>query len=333
MQLAAVRRFLGHGRQMQKWFGSTLFGALGLCALTSISCANKEPTALTIAVSSEISVPDEIARLEIKVSATGESRFNRRYVLGEGGDATLPGTLTISKDLDTESDDPVHVVVIARYKDDRVRVLREAVVGFTEEKTKLLRMPLRFSCLDFEDVCDPGKTCRGGSCVSAEIDAEELDDYDDSHVFAKDGACFDRDACIPKELTEDMTDMLRNAAKQGRCTFNMSEIKAEVAAHHEGEDHPQMSHDSMNVGFVWAKNKAQKWTAVDYDSEEGWHLEDNETDDTDPRIVIAPGMCKALADTVKDENGNTVPKVAKVIMNPACKPKPAKMPECPKKPE
>lgn len=293
-------------------------------------CTERKATAMVVAVSSEIAVPDEVDHLEIHVSSLGASKFDRTYRLGTSGDASLPGTLVISPDDETDPSTPVKVSVVAKYHDTRVRVLREAIVAFSEEKQRLLRMPLRFSCLDFEEVCGEGATCRGGACVPSTVDIESLPEFDDTQVFAKEGTCFDRAACIPKDLTEDMTDYLRAHAANGQCEFSIDELRAEIDTRHTNDTTapPAIGASAFNLGYVWTKNASAKWTAVDMDADEGWHFEHDANGD---RIVLAEGMCRALNATYVDDTGAVQPKVAKVIMNPACAPKPATQPECPVK--
>ncbi|MFO0660782.1 MAG: hypothetical protein U0165_13260 [Polyangiaceae bacterium] len=309
-----------------------LVGGCLLGAVTTTGCADRKATSMVVAVSSEIAVPDEVDHLEIHVSSLGAAKFDRTYLLGQNGDASLPGTLVISPEDETDPSTPVKVTVVAKYHDTRIRVLREAVLAFSDEKQRLLRMPLRFSCLDFEEICQEGNTCRGGECVPSTIDASALPEFEPTQVFAEESSCFDRAACIPKDLTEDMTDYLRSQAASGRCSFSLDELRAEIDAHHTndatGSTRPSIDKDAFNLGYVWSKNASAKWTAVDMDHEEGWHLE---TVDGATHIELAPGMCKALNATYVDETGAVRPKVAKVIMNPACPPKAPTQPECPVK--
>ena len=276
-----------------------------LSVVSAVACADKKPTALTIAVSSEVPVPDTVNRVQIRVEYDGAERFDKTYDFDvSGGDTKIPGTLTIERQDETATG-PVRVTVSAVNRDTMgASVVRHAVVGFSEERTKLVRMPLRFSCLDFPDTCKEGETCKAGACASASADAEGLPDYDDAQVFGKtgDGRCFDRALCVPKDLIVDLTAVVR-ATTDARCEVALAD---------------GVTSERVNFGVVWSRHPAGKWTAVDQDPEEGWSF----ADAAKTRVQFAPGLCRAI-------RGQTPGvEVAKVIVNPACPPKKATQPEC-----
>src|SRR4051812_41988430 len=146
-----------------------------LCGLLSTGCRSKDPTALVIAINSEAPPPKEIDSLEIEVDRNGSVTFLSTYQLQPGTSdfARLPGTLTVQNDADKDPGSPVTIIVRAHGLgsdgNEHERIVRRAVLGFVSEKTKLLRVPLRYSCTDFPDVCNEGETCSGGRCVDAHI--------------------------------------------------------------------------------------------------------------------------------------------------------------------
>lgn len=185
--------------------------ALGLTAALSSSCAAKKPTAVVVALSTEGRVPSEVDAIEMVVTRGGSSRFEQVYALPK--DATVPGTIALTDD---GGDGPVTVTLRAQRGGKEV-ILRKATVGFASEKTKLLRMPLRYSCWTFP--CPGDQTCVGGTCQTPDVAVESLPDFSDATpvLVPRGGACVDEEACVAgaQELASAGSKTCAFAAPQG----------------------------------------------------------------------------------------------------------------------
>ena len=99
--------------------------------------------------------------------------FSQVYALPK--DALLPGTITFYDPGGKTPDQVMDIQVQARLAGGAVRVVRHARLGFEKDKTKLLRMPLHYSCFDFG--CPGDQTCHAGSCVAPDVDVTTLADF------------------------------------------------------------------------------------------------------------------------------------------------------------
>lgn len=234
-----------------------------LLALALGACGDKKATAIVVAVSTEGRVPEDVSELEIAVERDGQPRFSKSYLMPS--DTRVPGTLTLTRD-DEDSKSPARVVIRAKDASSKTwRVVREARVGFSEEKTKLLRMPLRFSCFDAAD-CAAGSTCVGGECQDSAVDVETLPEFagNDALSRTKDqGGCFDEAKCLSTWQE------IPRAAVGADCSFA---APARVG--------------SFNVLVEWSASKGRR-VVLDADAREGFTTNGD-------RIVLAPGVCKAL---------------------------------------
>ena len=275
------------------------------------SCANRKPTALVVAVHSEIPVPVGIETLELTVTSS-DSRFNSKYQLYPMGDTKLPGTITVYRPENRDSVGPVTITVTATHAGSTV-VVRKATTRFADEKQLLLRMPLRFSCAEFDGVCADDETCKAGQCQKATVESESLPEFEEDQVFPTAGGCFDRAKCVATGSTIDVSEMF---LMRPDCSFTLDELRAKAPE-------AAFSPTAVNVGFVWTMNTTGKWTAVDFDPEEGWQFADAER----KTLHLAPGLCEILQGRHLGPGG--VPLVKKAIMNPTCPPKLPSQPECP----
>lgn len=152
--------------------GRALLSFFGCVAL---SCSTRPPTSLVLAIGSELSVPGEVDRLELRAERDGTTRHEQTYQLPH--DATLPGTLTFEGDADDASK-PLTLTVAAGKGAGAPRVVRKVRVGMTEQRSKLLRVTLQRRCVDLP--CSGDFTCIDGACVSPEIDVGTLPEYVDA---------------------------------------------------------------------------------------------------------------------------------------------------------
>jgi hypothetical protein len=224
------------------------------------ACRDEDGGRVVLAVSNEARVPDDVDALEILVERGGASRFAQRYVLQRG--QPLPGTLAVENE--SVSRDPVTVTVRVQRSDQpgTWRITRKARFSFAKEKTKLLRLPLRYVCLDV--VCEADATCIGGVCGSPDVDVDALPDFGSNEEVlgppegVKDTTCFDAEACLSGAM---------EVAVDG-CTFV-----------------PGAAAGSFNVGLRW---KAAALTVVlEPDPQEGYSA-------TSELVTLSSGACAAV---------------------------------------
>jgi formylglycine-generating enzyme required for sulfatase activity len=243
------------------------FVMVALALTCAASCGDKKPaTAVIVSISAEPKVPTEIDALQIKVTRGGTQAFSREYNLRAG--EVLPGTLTVAPD---EVDGaPVDVQIAARQGQGEWKLLRRAVVGFSREKTKLLRLPLRYSCNDIATPCRADETCVAGECKPAAADVETLPDADPdvpevvrvpiAAASAPQSTCFSTPAC------------LRTIATLPLPLFECGFPAPGPAG-------------SFNVAMTWRATPGRP--AVVEAGPEGFTIDRD-------RVVLAPGLCAAV---------------------------------------
>ena len=280
-------------------FLAKALAVFALSALT-VDCADKQPTAIVVAVSTEVAVPTEIDRMDISVTRrNNEIEFFEAYDLKSG--ATVPATITLQPHEDEEPSDPIKVEITA-WSGGKSVLLRSAVLGFQEEKTKLLRMPLRYPCYLFEDTCEEGESCIAGHCQKNAISVESLPVFETTQVFGVRGdtTCFnDADtACLADRVS--IPD-LKKFADQG-CVVDV----------------PQASNGNLNVALLWTKAHDQTHLyVIDQDDKEGWVFDGS----SKTRFKLSDNLC----DEIKEGD------VSKVAYSVACKPKAPTTPVCAQK--
>jgi hypothetical protein len=252
-----------------RFAGVGKLACLALLSTLGLSCSADKPTAIIVALRAEPKVPLELDGMELRVERNGQHKFDRSYPLRAGD--PLPGTITLESE--DHSADTIRVTVRAKLEaGGEWRVIREARLGFVEHKSKLLRLPLRYVCLDRPGECGEGKTCIGGECESAEVDSRVLPDFEgnDSVVVrtspdggAEEAACFDPRICFANARPVSLP--LKG------CRF-----------HAPGAD------GTFNVGMAW-KNAPGRPVVLDQDPLEGFQLEGTD-------VVLAKGLCNALTD-------------------------------------
>lgn len=262
--------------------------ALAIALLSG--CRVDRETQLTVAITSETKVPDEINSLEVVVTDF-EGSVRSNYPNPVKFQTFFPATLAIIPESSASLGPAVQIDVRAM-KGDTAVVSRRALVSFVEGRTLLLPMPLRMACFSIEE-CGATQTCAGGTCVDANQDEKGLLDFDPSLVFGDqaDGDCFDEGECLPTSTEVPLGD-------PKACTFEI----------------PDSS--TVNVSIRWAA-AANRVIALDAeDPQEGWTRES-------PTVgKLSEGVCKALVDQ------SPVNKALAVLVSNACSPKRATQPYC-----
>lgn len=313
---------------------------LGLVSTAGAGCAKKAPTALVVAVQSEAPIPKEIDAMEIEVQRGDSTPFFQQYVLGTTNpDARLPGTIALSKQDGESSSDPVTVIIRAQLGGQK-RVVRMAKLGFSDEKTKLLKMPLRYSCLDFPSVCAPGQECLGGECRDVSVDVEKLPDYSDDLVFgsAATGGCFDESTDVCFTSARVLGTSLQAPAVDATCVLDTATSGtpsgsggglggaggAAGAGGSVGDKGTVAEGDGnkLNIALHWAKaTDASQFNTLDFEPAaelaEGWTFVDGST----TKVRFATGICRAIQEG----------RVTSVRFASACSPKTIERPLCPQK--
>lgn len=231
---------------------------LALCAAVP-SCADKPATAIVVAVQPEMPAPGEIDGIEIEVQRGSNFPFFQPYELDPS--TRLPGTLTLTDD-EGDPKKPVTITIRARRQGKEV-VLRRSTLGFSEEKTKLLRMPLRYGCWGFADACPAGESCKAGACAPDLVDPETLPVFLMQQVFgARTSGCFDVAKCMAGGVDIPV-------ASLSGCTIPVGEAS------------------NFNLALKWSRSTGTASTIVDEDADEGWERDG-------AGVRLSPGLCAAV---------------------------------------
>lgn len=278
--------------------------ALALGALLPPACADDPATSIVVAISSEAAIPKEIDSLSIQITRGDRTRFARSYEVDPTtGTAKLPGTLTVQPGEDEDPDAPVKIQIIGNVRDLQV-VLRSATAAFVEGKQKLLRIALRYSCLDAPLTCETGQTCIGGRCASDFVNTARLPDLGGGEVFPTEGSdgCFDASegatGCA-REPRIEVPDMATFTA--AGCVLDTKGTAAQLA--------------NLNVFVFWRSKLDQAHPLpLEAHSPEGW-----DTPASNPAAFqLAPGLC----DAVKEQ------RIRKVVYSFNCASKSESTPVC-----
>ncbi|RYE92672.1 MAG: hypothetical protein EOO75_06130 [Myxococcales bacterium] len=284
--------------------------------LLPAACADQDATALTVAISSEAQIPAELDSVSLKITRGNSVRFAQTYVVDPATrTAQLPGTITIQPREDENLDDPVKVEISGNARKKQV-VLRTARVGFVEEKQKLLRMTLRYSCVDLPSGCaDPDQTCIGGRCVDNAIEARGLPEFisvEATFPKGKEG-CFDlseASACLAQRTAVKLPGDLVTEVSPGQFTCRFTPAPASAGG--------TVDAGTLNVFALWKNQADQKLPHVlESQSPEGWR-----TASTSPLVVeLADGLCDAVRDgRISLLSYSTGPCAAKIEDTPLCQP-------------
>jgi hypothetical protein len=275
--------------------GFTLGFTLGLAALSGLSllgCTADEPTEIVAGVSTQIRVPDDLRSVGVVVQVGGRVQFCQTYSVTEGL-VRLPATLGV---LDERVErGPVTIQILGLRTEDsafesdcvavkpeslekELMVIRRRRLSFVSDRIVYLPLPLKDSCRDKLD-CEDDETCIGGKCVSAEIDAETLPDYDDSLVFGNTNTCFDGNTCMPKGSTVPVV-----LEDPETCTFQAV----------WPDDLPRPQKGGLNVRLFYDSFGSEildlDAPSLKQDQREGFSFED---EDEPLRFRLAPNLCES----------------------------------------
>jgi hypothetical protein len=192
---------------------------VSLAALTLAACAGKsEPRRgqITLALSSDMSLPKDVDSIRIQVLVQGRPHFDASYDVGAGRtDAKMPATLAIVAGDDPSI--PVEIRVLAfRNNASEVRTLNKTITTIPEGRNAMLRVPIQWLCTGqvtrvdsdtFQTRCESDEegnetSCVAGLCEKVEVEEDELPDFTAARVFGGadgaqgDGRCFPTEECF-----------------------------------------------------------------------------------------------------------------------------------------
>jgi hypothetical protein len=148
-------------------------------ALLLIAGCTSEATQLIVVVDSDLAVPSQITRVEVrifdKVGLGNQSVANSLWELGTGK-TEIPFSFGIAP-----SGDPEGALVIAAFAFGPQGRLFEsrAITGFVAGQTRAIYLPLLGSCINLR--CTMPDTCRNGTCGSDQYDPSSLARVEPGH--------------------------------------------------------------------------------------------------------------------------------------------------------
>ncbi|WP_156040748.1 hypothetical protein [Chondromyces apiculatus] len=174
-----------------------------------------------VAFQTDMSVPKDVDRIRIVATLEGAVVFDESYGKDANEEIKLPATLGFLTPEDPSQALSLRIIA-SRGSEEDVQVLREVVTTIPEDRTATLQVPIQFLCYGMAEVereadgtakrdgdgkvivkssCGEGKTCVAGSCITQEIPADDLPDYQPQAIFGGgtgvgDGLCFDTVQCF-----------------------------------------------------------------------------------------------------------------------------------------
>jgi hypothetical protein len=274
------------------WGHIVAFAAIGLLATSCLAADQR--TQITVALSSETKIPDELTsyRIIVKSVRTDDLRLAETYSVKRGDD--LPSTLAVIP-FDNDSLGSAVKIEIEGYIGTTVALQRTSVVTFVKDRNLLLRMPLRMACFKFNE-CAAGKTCSGGQCVDTGVNSELLEEYRPQAVFAdKGGSCFNEELCLANP---------QQVIVQPDCSFDLPI-------------------GDVNVGIQWQAAPTRLLALESSDSQEGW------TRTGPSKGLLSKGACNSHFQVKGIDGKLLVSDVAeKVYVSTKCASKTVMLPYC-----
>ncbi len=291
-------------RLLSRVFGGVFVVVSALVALSA--CVEKDTsTQITVALEAETEIPRELDRIEVVVvSAKGSEIYRNEYPVAYP--RFFPTTLAIVPRDSDSLDGPV-TIEVRGFKSAALsgQVFRRAVVPFFKGRTLLVPMPLRMACFDFTP-CNANETCAGGRCVPAQIDATQLVDFQEEHVFGglPTAGCFDEAVCLGESKV---------LSVGADCTFTWPAGVADI------DGAPR-----ANVAIRWAAAANRVIGLAGDDAVEGWTRVGERTG------KLSPGICDSLLDPEPTPTRRRVAdKAIELRLSTACAPKKHDQPYCP----
>ena len=210
-----------------------------------LGCKEDTSTQITLAITSETKVPDEVTSLQLVVT-DGLGSVVHDVTYDVSTQSFFPATLALIPRNGDSLSRPVEVTARATRGGELI-VVRRAIVSYIEERSLLLPLSLRMACFSV-DSCKANETCAGGECVPATIDGATLLDFEPQLVFGKEsgGDCFDEEACLSKAKEMDIN--------KDTCELTI----------------PSGGEENANVAIKWKTAPGRVITLEAEDELEGW---------------------------------------------------------------
>ncbi len=141
-------------------------------AIALASCADRAPTAIVVAVSSDLRVPEELSSVHVEVGGAACTSASCTHDFALDGSAAIAVPFSFAV-LPAGSGGPLALVVRGRDGAGADRVVRRVETSFVAERTLLLSVTLERACLDAA-ACPGSSTCIAGACASAAVDPASL---------------------------------------------------------------------------------------------------------------------------------------------------------------
>ncbi len=198
----------------RKVLGSAaVLSVAALCA-GHVACS-REPTAVIVAVTTDMVVDGDLDELGLYVGVAGEIKTSLRTPTSADQPAKLPGTLSILQPSDAST--PIHVRV-AGYKNGSLKVVRDAITTVPSGQLSLLRVPLSWLAATHKPAGAGPTTQTAGTAGNVKIRAvpgdnsfSEFDSFFPGYVSpcaqgqtSADGECVDATAILQKVSSGDL---------------------------------------------------------------------------------------------------------------------------------
>lgn len=252
-----------------------------------------------VAFSTDMSVPKDVARIQIKIATETQREFKFDYEIAPDGQFHLPGTLAIVAGKKDGERVQVSVVGI-RWAGEEIEARTLAKAVTTIPRSRIARLPLSIQWLcdesvvavgeeEFASTCEPDegveRACRAGDCVPVEINEADLDTYvAPSTVPTEPGAPADADVCFD---TVPCLEAGEDVVPESDCSFR---------ARDDGRE--------LNVGLRLlpggdgicdeAQPLASCYVPLDRSDDFGWREELDEERPGERTIFLPPAVCRKL---------------------------------------
>lgn len=307
--------------------------ALATTALAWSGCDAKRQTQYVAGISTQVHVPRDLRAIRISVSVGGFNQFCQAYRVYDGvvrlprslgtfaqNDPRQSGPLTYSivgytDELDEGAEFDLDGCLDVQVGQRGARVLRRSRQPYIFEEIKFLPLPLKYSCYDHTGCDDSDKTCRGGRCVDAAIDADTLPRFTEDLVDGTGSTCFSVGECMGPAIPAAVVDT-------NDCTYALpgSESAPEVTPPFTAPPKPFGEGINVEVTYDGGLNKE----ILDKDPEEGFTIPDP---DKPQRFRLAPGLCD-MVKGVRPDGTSTPHRITTVRASGVCRAKSPFQPLC-----
>ena len=183
-------------------------------------CSGETKGQVILALQTDMSLPEDISLVKIKVKAGGATRHDGTYIVDPNQDPfeQLPATLAV---VAGEKDNETVELTVTAFRSAagggfEARTLNKTITTIPTERVAMLHVPMQWLCTDsvepdedeedeYKSTCpsDNGKerACVAGSCKDVHINSADLPNFNPDDVFGGDeegsnGTCFPTEECF-----------------------------------------------------------------------------------------------------------------------------------------